>query len=68
MTSTFFIFAFLLVATVMLTMNVQQVYGGDDKGSTIILGVPGFGGFGNGGPSIVSGDKKGDVIIIGPQW
>ena len=52
----------------MLTMNVQQVYGGDDKGQTIILGVPGFGGFGSGGPNIVSGDKKGDVIIIGPQW
>lgn len=41
-------------------------------GDTIILGAGGFGGMGGmggmGGPNIVSGSKKGDVIIIGPQW
>lgn len=63
------IFACLLVTFVILA--IQQVQAGDDKGSTIILGVPnggGFGGFG-GGPNVISsGDKKGDTIIIGPQW
>lgn len=44
----------------------------EDKGDTIILGVPGWGwgggGAGGGGPNVIAGDKKGDVIIIGPSW
>lgn len=49
-----------------------------DSGDVIILGDFGgfggfgggdFGGFGGGGfPNIITGDGKGDTIILGPNW
>lgn len=64
---------FFLASFVILFIAMASTVSAEDKGDTIILGAGGFGGFGGGGfgggaPNIVSGGKKGDVIIIGPQW
>lgn len=58
------------ITLIILSAVLISVQAGDDKGSVIILGMPGGGFGGNGGyPNIVSGgDKKGDTIIIGPNW
>jgi hypothetical protein len=62
---------FIASVAVILLMTISMVSAGEDKGDTIILGAGGFGGGmggGNGYPNIVSGSKKGDVIIIGQNW